>query len=158
MKPIIRDQQEGNEAYLIHELAKRYVKLFDTKARKLGLTRTQWKLLRLLHRHPGLRQTDLAEMLDIAPMSLVHLLNRLEKKKWCRRVEDAKDKRVKRIYLNAKVDPYTRRMRTLALDLRKHALRGFSKREHEGLVVLLQRIYDNLGPAPHTPIGRSEHE
>ncbi|MBY0427674.1 MAG: hypothetical protein K2Q32_00470, partial [Alphaproteobacteria bacterium] len=90
--------------------------------------------------------------------SLVHLLNRMEKKKWCRRVSDAKDKRVKRIYLSTKVDGYTRRMRTLALDLRQKALHGFSKRDHQQLVALLQRIYDNLGPSPATPIGQSEHE
>ncbi len=147
------DQSQDNEAYLIHELAKRYVKLFDEKARKLGLSRTQWKLLRILHRHPGLRQTDLADIMDIAPMSLVHLLNRMEKKKWCRRVQDGGDKRVKRIYLSAKVEPYTRRMRTLALELRKKALHGFSGRDHQQLVALLQRIYDNLGPSPSTPIG-----
>jgi DNA-binding MarR family transcriptional regulator len=158
MRPIIRDQIEGNEALLIHELSKRYVKMFDAKARGLGLTRTQWTLLRTLSRHPGLRQTDLAEILDIAPMSLVHLLNRMEKKKWCRRTPDPIDKRVKRVHLAPKVSAYMAEMRQLSLQLRKKALNGFSKDEHEQLMLFLQRIYDNLGASSDTLIGRSHHE
>ncbi len=158
MKLIIRDRQEGNEAYYIHELAKRHMTLFDEKARRLGLTRMQWQLLRIVQNHPGLRQTDLADMLDIAPMSLVHLLNRLEKKKWCRRVEDVSDRRVRRVYLSSKVGSIIKQMRAMTLELRRKALRGFSKDEHEKLVVYLGRIYDNLEPSPTTPIGQSAHE
>jgi MarR family transcriptional regulator, transcriptional regulator for hemolysin len=158
MKLNIRDEQEGNETSLIHDLAKQFVRRFDNRARAMGLTRIQWRLLRVLHRHPGLRQTDLAEQLDIAPMSLVHLLNRMEKKKWCRRVDDEKDKRVKRVYLCARVSPYTRKMRTLALSLRKKALRGFSRREHKELVAFLTRIVDNLGSSPSPSHRRSHHE
>lgn len=135
---------KGNEALLIHELAKQYIKQFDEQARKLGLTRTQWQCLRTLRRNPGIRQTDLAERLEIAPMSLVHLLDRMEKKKWCRRVLDKKDKRVKRVYLDTKVESHTGHMRNLALDLRSNALFGFSAKEHKLLISFLQRIRDNL--------------
>lgn len=144
MKIILQDIQEGNEAYLIHELARTYLRRFDDKARSLGLTRTQWKLLRYLRRNPGIRQSDLAVLMDIAPMSLVHLLDRMEKKKWVRRVPDTKDRRAKKVYLESKVDPYSARMRNLALALRKMALKDFTPEEHKKLVAFLERIRDNL--------------
>ncbi|NDE91226.1 MAG: MarR family transcriptional regulator [Alphaproteobacteria bacterium] len=148
MKPVLRDTVIANEAFLIHEVAKYYVKHFDTRARKLGLTRSQWRLLRTVRRNPGIRQTDLAEMLEIAPMSLVHLLDRMEKKKWCRRETDKKDKRVKRVYLDSSVEPYTGRMRSIALDIRKNAIKNFTRKDHDTLVMLLQRLRDNLSSSP----------
>ncbi len=141
---MIDDVVKGNEALLIHDLAKQYIKQFDEQARKMGLTRTQWQCLRTLRRNPGIRQTDLAERLEIAPMSLVHLLDRMERKKWCRRVTDKKDKRVKRVFLDTKVETYTGHMRSLALDLRSNALFGFSVKEHKLLLAFLQRMRDNL--------------
>lgn len=143
-KLALEDVVKDNEALLIHELAKQYIKQFDEQARKLGLTRTQWQCLRMLRRNPGIRQTDLAERLEIAPMSLVHLLDRMEKKKWCRRVIDKTDKRVRRVYLDTRVESHTSHMRNLALDLRSNALFGFSRGEHKLLVSYLQRLRDNL--------------
>lgn len=144
MKPVLHDTPDGNEAFLIHELAKHYVRQFDEKARALGLTRTQWLLIRTLRRNPGIRQSELAEILEIAPMSLVHLLDRMEKKKWCRRVPDPGDKRAKKVYLDTEVEPYTARMRSLAVQLRMSALKGFSRAEHGVLVALLERMKHNL--------------
>jgi MarR family transcriptional regulator for hemolysin len=49
----------------------------DQKARRFGQTRAQWAVLLRLERREGLKQSDLAEDLDIQPITLTRLVDRL---------------------------------------------------------------------------------
>ena len=62
----------------IGETAHALRKAFDRRAVGLGVTRAQWKVLFRLTRHPGMRQIELADMLDIEPITLSRIIDRLE--------------------------------------------------------------------------------
>ena len=49
----------------------------DQKASQFGITRAQWAVLVRLDRFEGLKQSELAEMLDLQPITLTRLLDRL---------------------------------------------------------------------------------
>jgi MarR family transcriptional regulator, transcriptional regulator for hemolysin len=71
----------------------------DQKARHVGMTRAQWAVLLRLERHEGLKQSDLAEILDIQPITLTRLVDRLCDSGLIERRADPNDRRAKRLHL-----------------------------------------------------------
>src|SRR4051812_50170078 len=68
-------------------------KAFDRRAVGMGVTRAQWKVLFKLTRRPGLRQIELADMLDIEPITLSRIVDRLEEAGLVERAADPADRR-----------------------------------------------------------------
>ena len=77
----------------------------DQKARHFGQTRAQWAVLLRLERREGLKQSDLAEDLDIQPITLTRLVDRLCDNGLIERRPDPNDRRAKRLYLTAAARP-----------------------------------------------------
>ena len=77
-------------------------KAFDRLAVGLGVTRAQWKVLFRLTRTPGLRQVELAEMLELEPITLCRIVDRLEEARLVERVRDPDDRRAWRLHVTAK--------------------------------------------------------
>jgi MarR family transcriptional regulator for hemolysin len=71
----------------------------DQRARQHGTTRAQWGVLSRLRRAEGLNQAALAEQMDLQPISLTRLVDRLEQQKLVERREDAADRRVRLLHL-----------------------------------------------------------
>ena len=82
----------------------------DHRAKGRGTTRAQWIVLFRLREKEGLSQVDLADVLELQPISLVRLLDRLVEHGLLERRHDPKDRRANRLYL-------TRRGRQLVDDL-----------------------------------------
>ncbi|MFC7541100.1 MarR family transcriptional regulator [Siccirubricoccus deserti] len=72
---------------------------FDRRVRRIGLTRSQWLVLSLLHRRPGVSQSELAEMLEVERATAGRMIDRLERKHWLVRRPDREDRRINRLYL-----------------------------------------------------------
>src|ERR1700744_4993552 len=77
----------------------------DHKARRFGQTRAQWAVLLRLERLEGLKQSDLAEDLDIQPITLTRLVDRLCENGLIERRPDPTDRRAKRLYLTPAARP-----------------------------------------------------
>ena len=71
----------------------------DRRARAYGMTRAQWVILSRLQRQPGLSQKELAEILEVEPITVARLLDRLERRGMVERRPDAADRRVWRLHL-----------------------------------------------------------
>ena len=71
----------------------------DHRARSRGTTRAQWIVLFRLRQQEGLSQVDLAEVLELQPISLVRLLDRLVEHGFLERRHDPKDRRANRLFL-----------------------------------------------------------
>jgi MarR family transcriptional regulator, transcriptional regulator for hemolysin len=71
----------------------------DHRAKERGTTRAQWVVLFRLRAHEGLSQVDLAEVLELQPISLVRLLDRLVEQGLLERRHDPKDRRANRLFL-----------------------------------------------------------
>jgi DNA-binding MarR family transcriptional regulator len=74
----------------------------DQRAKARGTTRAQWVVLFRLRQQEGLSQVDLAEVLELQPISLVRLLDRLVEQALVERRPDPADRRANRLYLTAK--------------------------------------------------------
>src|SRR5262252_2551022 len=74
----------------------------DHRAKTKGTTRAQWIVLYRLRQQEGLSQVDLADVLELQPISLVRLLDRLVEHGLLERRHDPKDRRANRLYLTAK--------------------------------------------------------
>jgi MarR family transcriptional regulator for hemolysin len=74
----------------------------DHRAKERGTTRAQWIVLFRLRKQEGLSQVDLADVLELQPISLVRLLDRLVEHGLLERRHDPKDRRANRLFLTAK--------------------------------------------------------
>lgn len=140
----ITDSEDENESLLIHDIARLIKKRFDRRVRGLALTRSQWQAVGTLRRNPGFSQAQLADRLDVEPITVARTVDRLERAGWIERRPDARDRRIKRLYLTARVKDVVSRMRALAIETRSEAIGGLTKQEHKQLVKLLQRVKANL--------------
>jgi len=84
---------------LLHDVARLTRIETDRRARQHGMTRAQWVMLLKLARHPGLSQKDLAEILEVEPMSVARLTDRLEHRGLVERRADPNDRRIWRLHL-----------------------------------------------------------
>src|SRR5256885_16841150 len=87
-------------------------KAFDRMAVGLGVTRAQWKVLFKLTRTPGLRQVELADMLDLEPITLCRIVDRLEEARLVERVRDPEDRRAWRLPGTPQGQPLLARLQT----------------------------------------------
>ena len=71
----------------------------DHRAKGRGTTRAQWIVLFRLREQEGLSQVDLADVLELQPISLVRLLDRLVEHGLVERRHDPKDRRANRLFL-----------------------------------------------------------
>jgi len=73
----------------------------DHRAKSRGTTRAQWIVLFRLRQQEGMSQVDLAEVLELQPISLVRLLDRLVQHGLLERRNDPRDRRANRLFLTA---------------------------------------------------------
>ena len=135
---------ERNLGFLLHDAARLLRKRFDQRARSLGLTRAQWSVLAHLSRQEGINQATLADILEIEPITLVRLLDRLEGAGWLERRPDPRDRRARLLYLTAAAHPMLDRMRALGAETREEAVAGLSDEAREQLIDALITIKKNL--------------
>jgi len=130
--------------FVLHEVARLLSKRFDQKARVIGLTRAQCSVLFRLSMQEGLNQARLAELMEMEPISLARLLDRMEQAGWVERRADPADKRARLLYMTAKAKPVLERMLALGLETRGEALAGISQADRDRLIDLLIQVRRNL--------------
>ena len=140
----------------IGETAHALRKAFDRRASSLGVTRAQWKVLFRLTRTPGLRQVELADMLDIEPITLCRIVDRLEEAHLVERTRDPADRRAWRLQVTETAQPLVEKLRRIADELFAEAFAGIDPQEIEKARQVLTRVRENVGrPAP---IDRASNE
>ena len=145
---------EPTFGYLVSDVARLLRKLFDQRARRIGLSLAQARALTYLSRHEGIHQAGLADLLEVQPITLARLLDRMEAAGWIERRADPVDRRVHRLYLSDKARPLRDQVLGLAAETRAEALVGFSDREKDVVMALLSRVHGNLtsrAPAEAVP-------
>jgi len=128
----------------MHDIARMLRRNFDRRAQSFGLTRSQWMVLMHLKRKNGMRQNELAKLLEIKPISITRLVDRLIKNNWVERRDDPVDRRAKRIFLTDKVEPLIGKLRDMGLDIREESLLGISSDQREVLMKILIQIRANV--------------
>src|SRR3954447_19033420 len=108
----------------IGETAHALRKAFDRRAVGLGVTRAQWKVLFKLTRKPGLRQVELADLLEIEPITLCRIVGRLEEAGLVERTRDPDDRRAWRLHVTAQAQPLIEKLQDVGAKLVEHAFAG----------------------------------
>jgi len=119
----------------------------DHRARQLGMTRAQWAVLARLEFNEGLKQSELAEMLDLQPITLTRLVDRLCASGLIERRPDMGDRRVKRLHLTAQARPLMDRLADLGDDLMGTVLEGYDAKTIERMITELAGVKENLKTA-----------
>jgi DNA-binding MarR family transcriptional regulator len=143
---------EQNWALLVHDTARLIRRRFDVAIKDLGLTQAKWRVLAILHRSPGLSQSELAERLDIEKAPLGLALEWLDQAGWIRRETDRSDRRARRVYLREQAAPTLQTMEERFRQVENNYLRGFDEPEVAELLDALLAVRTTLrrsdSPAP----------
>jgi DNA-binding MarR family transcriptional regulator len=129
----------------IGETAHALRKAFDRLAVGLGVTRAQWKVLFKLTRTPGLRQVELADLLELEPITLCRIIDRLEEAELVERVRDPDDRRAWRLHVTRKAQPLVEKLRAIGADLVDQAFGGIDPKDIETTRKVLTQARENAG-------------
>ncbi|SEA08025.1 MarR family winged helix-turn-helix transcriptional regulator [Microbulbifer marinus] len=131
-------------SFELHSAARLLRRNFDRRAKAHGLSRSRWQVLWHLAKEEGQKQAELAERMDVAPISLARQVDKLQEEGLVERRADPGDRRCFRIYLTPAAEPALETLRGLAQQTRIQALAGFSATEVYQLQGLLERLRENL--------------
>src|SRR5258708_3584900 len=134
---------EREVAFNINDVARLLKTYADQRARDLGMTRAQWAVLARVERSEGLKQCELADTLDLQPITLTRLIDRLCDGGLIERRSDPDDRRAKRLYLTPAARPVLDGLTRLGQDIMATVLAGI-----EAAAVLI--LLSPLPPPPPT--------
>jgi DNA-binding MarR family transcriptional regulator len=118
--------------YLVLDVARMMSANFEARTRSIGVTRAQWSLIGALVRTEGCNQAQLAELMQITPISLGRLVDRMAAAGWVERRAEAGDRRSYRLFLTAKahaIRPALRRLSDATQDEALAALDPAARRQ-----------------------------
>ncbi|MBN8726677.1 MAG: winged helix-turn-helix transcriptional regulator [Xanthomonadales bacterium] len=135
---------DGSFAWLCQDITQHLRKHFDRRATRFELTRAQWRALKMIRRREGLSQTELAEALELEPIPIGRVIDRLQKAGHVERRADPADRRRWCLYLTAKAQAIVEEMELVSAELRGEALQGVGEADLQTLLHVLARIKSNL--------------
>ncbi|HWM81594.1 MAG TPA: MarR family transcriptional regulator [Pseudolabrys sp.] len=153
----LRPRRPGRElAFAIKDVGRMLQTYADQEVRRLGMTHSQWAVLSRIERHEGLKQSEIAGMLDLQPITLTRLLDRLCDNELIERRPDPQDRRAWRLYLLPAAKPLMAQLDALGRELSQKILNGISPTKVETMLSDLGSIRDNLRDLLNDRSGNSE--
>jgi MarR family transcriptional regulator for hemolysin len=149
----MEDQQVESLGILLSDISRIMRKRFDRRARELGLTRAQWRVLSRLRMHQGINQTTLADLIEIEPITLARHIDRLQEKGWVERRSDPNDRRAWLLYLDDSVKPILDDMQKISEWNNAAATRDFGDKECQRFLADLYRVKATLLAAEQVELG-----
>src|SRR5579872_7633851 len=131
-------------AFILNDVARLLRTYADHKAAQFGMTRAQWAVLARLDRAEGLNQSELAEMLDLQPITLTRLLDKLCDSGLIERRPDPDDRRAKRLFLTPAARPLLQHLAVVGEELMAAVLEGLPPETVEQTIGQLAVVKDNL--------------
>ncbi len=142
--------------FLLHDVARLLRKRFEQRARCLGLTRSQWQTLAYLCSNEGIHQGGLAEILEIEPITLVRILDKLADRGLIERRQHPTDRRIWLLYVREEAHPLLAEMRELGDLTRGEAFAGIPSEQRDQLFDILTAMKTNLVQACRSPVAENE--
>src|ERR1700719_3384038 len=110
------------------------------QAARYGIPRAQGAVLAKVERAEGLKQTELAEQMEMQPITLTRLIDRLCDNGWIERRSDDSARRVNRLYLRKAARPLLAKLGGLRSELTATALEGINPADAHRLLAPLEAI------------------
>jgi DNA-binding MarR family transcriptional regulator len=134
-----------NYAFEIVETARLIRREANKRAAVLGATKAQWRVLAWLKRTgDGARQVELAEGLDVEPITLCRMIDRLEEAGLVERRRDESDRRAWRIHLTPAAAPMLVQLEEMGKAFNADMLAGIPEADRATVLRVLGRMRDNL--------------
>jgi MarR family transcriptional regulator for hemolysin len=130
--------------FLLHDVARLLRVHADKRARAHGMTRAQWGILIWLERQPGLSQKELAEILEVEPITVARLIDRLESRGMVERRPDPKDRRIWRLHLCPPAIPVLREIDRQRVHMRAMVTEGLDDETIETITEALLTMKTTL--------------
>jgi MarR family transcriptional regulator, transcriptional regulator for hemolysin len=130
--------------YLLSDTARLLRKMFDARVRQLGMTSTQARLLLILSRSEGENQAFYVEQLEVEPISLTRLIDRMEDSELIERRRDPADRRAWRLFLTARSRLVIDQVKALLVELEEEMLSRLDDAQREALAEALETVRTNL--------------
>lgn len=116
----------------------------DELAKEYDLSRLERRILMYIGRNPGIRQADLALIMDVEPQSLTRSLENMEQKKWLQKQDDNKDKRAKSLHLTELGENKLSDAFKISEKIRPKVLKNIPEHDKEVLTRVLKYLRKNL--------------
>lgn len=130
--------------FLIHDVQRLMRKRFEARASDVGLSAAQWRLMARVAKEEGVAQARLAELLEIEPISVSRLIDRMEEGGWIERRQDAADRRVRTIHPTPKAREVYASVKAMAVEVYEESLKGVPSETRRGLIAGLNAMVENL--------------
>lgn len=117
---------------------------FDRMVSRLNVTRSQWAMIAVVSRQPGLTQRQIADHLEMSEASAGRLIDRLCAEGLLERRAREDDRRARAVFLSGSAQPLLEKITEVARDGEARVFRDFSEEELQQLRGYLDRIYENL--------------
>ncbi len=131
--------------FLVIDVSRLLRRAFARRLEGTGLTPAQARaLFYLAHGGEGVRQVDLAERLEVQPITLARLVDQLEAAGLVERRPDPADRRAYLLHLRPAAAPHLAVIERVTARIRSDALRTLDERESQALVAALKTLRENL--------------
>lgn len=150
-----RSDPKRSVGFLIKDVSHLLRRNFNRRVQTLGLTQAQWRALAHLSRSEGMNQACLAENLEVQPITLARLIDRMQAAGWVERRTDPDDRRAVRLYLTEKSQPILAEMDQIGSEVIEEAMAGVSATARKHLVETLCKMKLNLSAADAAAIDAS---
>ena len=145
-----RSSVDMNFLFTLGELARLVRAHADRQSARYGITRAQWAVLAKVERNEGMTQTELAEQMEMQPITLTRLIDKLCDSSWIERRGDDSDRRVNRLYLRKAGRQLLGKLSGLRSELTATALDGISPADAQRLLAQMEAIKENVRNAIQT--------
>lgn len=132
--------------FLVHDLSRLLKRRFERAARHTGLpiTRSQAAVLLYIARHQGVSQAEVANWLDIEPIALVRMLDKLHEEGLVERRAHPTDRRVRTLWLTPGAERVVDSILDINHAIREEAFAGLAAEVRDAMIVALGKVKDNL--------------
>ncbi|MGE0487485.1 MAG: MarR family winged helix-turn-helix transcriptional regulator [Gammaproteobacteria bacterium] len=138
------DRLKDGLGFLLADVSRLARRAFEQRIEGSSLTHAQARALVYLSRSEGLRQVELAELLDVQPITLTRLVDQLADTGLVERRPDPADRRAHQLFLTAAARAHLMAIEEVALSIRTDALRGIDAHQAAILLAVLRKMRDNL--------------
>lgn len=135
---------EDSAGSLIADVSRLMRRAFDERARTIGVTRQQWQMLTYLARNEGINQGGLAYLMEVEPITLCRMVDRLQDSDLVERRPDPADRRAWQLFLTERGRARLDDLRPLADGLFEEAMNGIDDRQQRALTAALATMRTNL--------------
>ena len=157
----MRGSVDMNFLFALGEVQRLVRAYADKEAARFGITRAQWAVLAKVERNEGMKQTELAEQMEMQPITLTRLIDKLCDSNWIERRGDDTDRRVNRLYLRKAGRQLLGKLSGLRSELTATALEGINPSDAHRLLDQLEAIKENvrnaIQNAPGEPPRKEQH-